>query len=83
MAKRSVKSTECSFLEAILAAPDDDAIRLVYADWLDDHGQPEYAEFIRVQVESARLMEESDRPEETVRDALRHSRFRMSKLERE
>jgi uncharacterized protein (TIGR02996 family) len=35
---------------AILAAPDDDTPRLVYADWLDENGHPERAEFIRVQV---------------------------------
>ena len=42
------------FLAAIRAAPDDDAPRLIYADWLDEHGQPERAEFIRVQCELAR-----------------------------
>jgi uncharacterized protein (TIGR02996 family) len=35
--------------------PDDDAPRLVFADWLTDHGDPLWAEFIRVQVELARL----------------------------
>src|SRR5262249_48056502 len=29
---------------------DDDAPRLVYADWLDEHDDPERAEFIRVQI---------------------------------
>jgi uncharacterized protein (TIGR02996 family) len=43
------------FLEAILAEPDDDAHRLVYADWLDEHGDADRAEFIRLQVEAARL----------------------------
>ena len=43
------------FLEAILAHPDDDAPRLVYADWLDEHGDAERAEFIRVQIERAAL----------------------------
>jgi uncharacterized protein (TIGR02996 family) len=37
------------FLQAIREAPDDDAPRLVYADWLDDHGDPDRAEFIRLQ----------------------------------
>jgi uncharacterized protein (TIGR02996 family) len=45
---------EAAFLAAILAAPDDDAPRLVYADWLRDHGQEERAEFIQVQCELAR-----------------------------
>jgi uncharacterized protein (TIGR02996 family) len=43
-----------ALLAAIRQAPDDDAPRLIYADWLDEHGQPERAEFIRVQVELAR-----------------------------
>jgi uncharacterized protein (TIGR02996 family) len=54
MAKRARARADRPFLEAILADPDDDAVRLVYADWLDEHGQPERAEFIRVQVERAR-----------------------------
>jgi uncharacterized protein (TIGR02996 family) len=40
---------EPALLAAVAAAPDDDTPRLVYADWLDDHGRPERAEFIRVQ----------------------------------
>jgi uncharacterized protein (TIGR02996 family) len=44
-----------SLLRAVVAAPADDVPRLVAADWLDEHGQPERAEFIRVQVELARL----------------------------
>jgi uncharacterized protein (TIGR02996 family) len=46
---------DAAFLSAIIEAPDDDGPRLIYADWLEDHGQPERAEFIRVQVELARL----------------------------
>ena len=37
------------FLNAIWADPGSDLPRLVYADFLDDHGQPARAEFIRVQ----------------------------------
>jgi uncharacterized protein (TIGR02996 family) len=43
-----------ALLAAVRAAPADDAPRLVYADWLDEHGQPERAEFIRLQCELAR-----------------------------
>ena len=32
---------------AVRAAPADDAPRLRYADWLDEHGEPDYAAFIR------------------------------------
>ena len=52
-----------ALLRAILDHPDDDAPRLVYADWLDENGQPERAEFIRVQVQLARLpADHPDRP---------------------
>jgi uncharacterized protein (TIGR02996 family) len=46
---------EQAFLDAVIAAPDDDAPRLIYADWLDEHNQPERAEFIRLQCELARM----------------------------
>ena len=39
-----------AFLQAILDAPDDDAPRLLFADWLDEQGDPDRAEFIRVQI---------------------------------
>jgi uncharacterized protein (TIGR02996 family) len=38
---------EDAFLRAVLARPADDAPRLVYADWLDDRGESERAEFLR------------------------------------
>jgi uncharacterized protein (TIGR02996 family) len=46
-----------AFLQDIAASPDDDGPRLIYADWLDDHGEPERAEFIRAQCEAFRLPE--------------------------
>jgi uncharacterized protein (TIGR02996 family) len=42
-------SDKAALLAAILAHPDEDTPRLMYADWLDEHGQPERAEFIRIQ----------------------------------
>lgn len=42
---------EPALLAAIIAAPEDDTLRLAYADWLQEHDQPERAEFTRVQVE--------------------------------
>jgi uncharacterized protein (TIGR02996 family) len=44
-----------ALLRAILDAPEDDAPRLVYADWLDEQGESARAAFIRVQVQLARL----------------------------
>ncbi len=46
-----------AFLQAIRDAPDDDTPRLIYADWLDEHGQLDRAEFIRIQIFLARLPE--------------------------
>lgn len=43
------------FIAAIKYAPDDDAPRLIYADWLDDHGEADRAEFIRAQIEAEPL----------------------------
>lgn len=43
------------FLGDIIANPGDDTPRLVFADWLSEHGREERAEFIRVQVQRSRL----------------------------
>ncbi len=42
--------TEEALLKAILCDPEDDAPRLIYADWLDGEGHSDRAEFIRVQI---------------------------------
>ena len=44
------------FLETILDNPADDGPRMVYADWLEEQGDPR-AEFIRAQLQLARLTE--------------------------
>lgn len=44
-----------AFLDKITEFPDDDTPRLVYADWLEEKGQADRAEFIRVQCELAKL----------------------------
>lgn len=46
---------ELAFLRTILEDPDHDGPRLVYADWLEETGETARAEFIRVQIELARL----------------------------
>jgi uncharacterized protein (TIGR02996 family) len=46
-----------AFLDAIVADPADDTVRLAYADWLEEHDFPDRAAFIRIQVELARLPE--------------------------
>src|SRR5262245_37130005 len=42
------------FLQTVLENPADDGARLVYADWLEEQGDPR-GEFIRVQIELTRL----------------------------
>lgn len=48
-------ATQVGFLDAIRAEPDCDDHRLIFADWLQDHGDEARAEFIRVQCRIARL----------------------------
>src|SRR5438067_3030369 len=43
-----------ALVAAICAEPDDDTPRLVYADFLQENGEPERAAFVRAQVELAR-----------------------------
>lgn len=43
-------SDRTAFIDAILNSPDDDTARLVFADWLEEHGEHERAEFVRVQI---------------------------------
>ena len=60
---------------AVLANPEDDAPRLIYADWLDEHGDPARAEFVRVQCALDRI------PPRTARWRPLHGRAQQ--LERE
>jgi uncharacterized protein (TIGR02996 family) len=46
---------EEAFLQDIVANADDDTPRLIYADWLSDHGDADRGDLIRVQCELARL----------------------------
>src|SRR5262245_61996101 len=50
------------FLATILDDPASDVARLVYADWLEEQGDPR-AEFIRVQIEMAQLLDNDSRRE--------------------
>lgn len=47
-------SVEGALLAAVGADPDDDLRRLVHADWLEEHDQPQRAAFIRSQIDYAR-----------------------------
>src|SRR5947209_4087839 len=63
-------SDEQALLAAIWAGPHEDTPRLVYADWLQETGDPANvarAEFIRLQCELARLDEDDPRQRELAR----------------
>jgi uncharacterized protein (TIGR02996 family) len=48
-------TTEEAFVAEICADPASDGVRLIFSDWLDENGQPERAEFIRIQCELDRI----------------------------
>lgn len=50
---------DAEFLEQIIANPDDDGPRLIYADWLDSKGDTKLAEFIRDMIEIGVCQRES------------------------
>jgi uncharacterized protein (TIGR02996 family) len=60
---RSSDPEYLSLLAAVLDEPGDDLPRLVMADWLDEHGESERAEFIRIQCELAPFPNASDTPQ--------------------
>lgn len=47
--------TELDFMRAILTEPKDDTIRLAFSDWLEENGQSERAEFIKLQIRIAEI----------------------------
>lgn len=49
--------THADFLRSIVESPEDDGPRLLFADWLEEQGEGDRAEFIRVQCELARRPE--------------------------
>jgi uncharacterized protein (TIGR02996 family) len=63
-----------ALLDGVLDNPEEDTPRLIYADWLDDHGQAERADFIRLQLRLARLA-----PDDPARPALEAQQRRLRK----
>jgi uncharacterized protein (TIGR02996 family) len=51
-------ASRAAFLADIIDNPNDDAPRLIFADWLQDNGDPDRAAFIRAQIEWARTAPE-------------------------
>jgi uncharacterized protein (TIGR02996 family) len=52
-------SDRAALLAAIRANPEEDTPRLMFADWLDEHGDTDRAEFIRLSCELARLEDDA------------------------
>lgn len=64
---------QLAFIDRILSDPDDDTVRLVFADWLEDHDQADRAVFIRnsingVEVPEAQLKDDGPEYELTWED---------------
>jgi uncharacterized protein (TIGR02996 family) len=59
----TLHSQAVAFLRSIKEHPEDDTPRLVYADWLDEQGDADRAEFIRVQCELERGPDDARVPE--------------------
>jgi uncharacterized protein (TIGR02996 family) len=53
--------TQDDFVNAIAANGDDDVLQLVFSDWLEEHGNSERAELVRIQLELAKVPNEDPR----------------------
>src|SRR4051794_37619161 len=60
---------QLALLRGVAEEPDEDAPRLVYADWLEDRGEADAGNFIRAQVHLARAVWEDDTDPEGRLDA--------------
>jgi uncharacterized protein (TIGR02996 family) len=69
--------TGAALLRAVVDEPDDDLPRLAYADWCEEAGDSGRAEFIRVQLELAKLAPASPTPAGTSED------YRLRRREQE
>jgi uncharacterized protein (TIGR02996 family) len=69
-------SAHDAFIQAIREAPDDDAPRLIYADYLEEHGDPDRAEFIRLQCAIAKRPEGE---ENSAHQELKNREFELQK----
>ena len=68
-------SEQAALWETIRENPHDDAPRLIYSDWLEEHDDPARAEFIRRQIADERALAEGRRDESS-----RQNRARANQL---
>ncbi len=83
-------TTPEAFLADIIAHPEDDSLRLIYSDYLSEQGEEERAEFIRVQIELARVppfviakvrrLEEEEAEYQTLSEAYHPEDIRVQEL---
>jgi uncharacterized protein (TIGR02996 family) len=71
--RRCHAGEEEAFLRAIQADPTDDLRRKVFADWLEEHGDDRYGEYLRVQVAISEAVRGGRDPKE-LRDRLQQLR---------
>ncbi len=57
------RQTQLGLIHSLISDPDDEAARLVYADWLEDRNDP-LAELVRVQCEIRRAESDGENSEE-------------------
>src|SRR5207245_678726 len=66
-------------MQAIIDNPDDEGLRLVYADWLEEQDETERAELIRVQCRLGHLAEDdAERPGLELRERVLEGAFLRS-----
>lgn len=71
-----------ALLNGVLAAPDDDLARLVYADWLEEHGEADRARFIREQIALANFkMKRGDETQDVWERSLAAARLLENNLD--
>lgn len=71
-----------AFIRAILADPGDQATRLVYADWLEENGDQQRAEFLRLDaVLAEKEAKQDDRAEQRERVRTARMRGRLMRLQ--
>src|SRR5262249_17932540 len=72
-AEGSGRTDRDALLAAVLANPADDTARLVFADFLEENGEPQFGRFLRVGVVAGQFFDRNPQPAEVAAqaDALR------------
>src|SRR5262249_50323891 len=64
-------TTQETLLAGVVGHPEEDGPRLVYADWREENGQPEWAQLTRAQIDLARLPRDDPRRAELLDASVR------------